>query len=224
MIAWLTGSQRGNLYAPPGWSFDRVLEYKSTAEVDRQLEFLRSEESVDVYRDLATGRELFVGRTSSRSPADDARHDELYSAACALIEGLIQLEGTASDLDEPARKRLSESVPLFEEVVQINPADWRAMWFLGKVYQRFNDPERSFDWFWRAHRVNPEQPDVAREASIAAMESGRPEQAVVFCQCAIEAQPDDPGLNANLALALLFCEKPTEARSAISEAIRRSNT
>src|SRR5262249_6766690 len=69
--------------------------------------------------------------------------------------------------------------------------------------------------------LNPDQPDVAREAAIAAMDAGRPGEAVWFCEQALELKPEDAGLRANLALALLFAGKPAEAQAAGQEALRR---
>jgi Flp pilus assembly protein TadD len=113
---------------------------------------------------------------------------------------------------------------LFGEVVQINPANWPAMWLLGKVCQRLGDYESGLGWFTRAHRVNPDQADVAREAAIAAMDTGKPEEAVRFCRRALEVEPDDAGLRSNLAVALLFSGKPADAQTPAREAIRRDPT
>src|SRR5262249_30967443 len=155
------------------------------------LEFVRSEGQIDVYRDRTTGQEFYVGRTRSPSDQDKARHDELYRQGCGLIEGLILLDNQApGPLDPRGRQRLEEAIPRFVEVVQINPGNWPAMWLLGKVYQRLEDYENGLQWFARAHRVNPDQPDVAREAAIAAMDLGRPEEAIAFCERAIETRPD----------------------------------
>jgi len=95
------------------------------------------------------------------------------------------------------------------------------MWVLGKVYQRLDDDDRGLQWFSRAHRVNPDQPDVAREAAIAAMELGRPAEAIPYCERAIESSPDDPDLRANLALALLFSGKPADARTVARVALQQ---
>jgi tetratricopeptide (TPR) repeat protein len=221
-IAWMAGSDVGDLHAPPGWSLERPLQWMSAEEARRRLEFVRSQDDLDVYRDKATGQELYVGRTASASEANASRHDDLYKEACALIEGLIVIHGEApGKLDPGSRQRLEDAVPLFGEVVAINPGNWAAMWLLGKTYQRLGDYERALPWFSRAHRVNPDHPDMAREASIAAMEVGRPEEAVPFCDRALAAKPDDPGLRANLALALLFSGRPGEAQAVAGEALRR---
>jgi hypothetical protein len=222
VIAWLAGTNRGDLHAPSGWSADNRVEQISPEEAKRRLEFLRSEGNVDVYRDKTTGKELYVGRTASPSAQDKARHNELYRQGCSLIEGLIILDNQApGELDPRSRQRLQDAIAAFDEVVRINPGNWNAMWLLGKVYQRLGDYDRGLQWFSRAHRVNPDQADVAREAAIAAMDLGRPEEAIPFCERAIEAKPDDPGLRANLALALLFSAKPDEAQAVAQEALRR---
>jgi tetratricopeptide (TPR) repeat protein len=220
-IAWLTGTPTGDLHAPGGWSFDRALQRLSAEEARERLEYVRREADVDVYRDKATGKELYVGRTTA-PPQDHARQEELYRQACALIEGLILLhDQEPAPLTDDARRRLHEAVPLFEEVVRINPGSWPSMWLLGKVHQRLDDFEWGLKWFARAHHVNPTQPDVAREAAIAAMDLGRPEEALPFCERAVEASPDDAGLRANHALALLFSDKPEEAREVAADALRR---
>jgi tetratricopeptide (TPR) repeat protein len=221
VIAWLAGTKQGELRAPAWWNPERSLQHVSAEELKR-LEFVRREHNVDVYRDNTTGQELYMGRTESTSDRDKTRHDELYKEACSLIEGLIILSNDApAPLEPHGRQRLEDAIPLFVEVVKINPRNWAAMWLLGKVYQRLGDYERGLGWFSRAHRVNPDQPDVAREAAIAAMELGRAEDAIPYCERAIEAKADDPGLRANLALALLFSHKPREARAVAEEAMAR---
>src|SRR5262249_32236511 len=72
--------------------------------------------------------------------ADGSRHNQLYKEACALTEGLIHLhDQPAAELDGAGRQRLERAIPLFQEVLQINPQNWSAMWLLGKVYQRLGD-------------------------------------------------------------------------------------
>jgi tetratricopeptide (TPR) repeat protein len=185
------------------------------------MEFVRTDGNIDVYRDKATGTEYFVGRTKPASPADQARHDELYRSARDLIKGLILIDGiNPAPLNTVNRQQLSDGTRKPEEVVAINDGNWSAMWLLGKICQRLGDYPRGLEWFSRAHRINPDQPDVAREAAIAAMESGKPELAVDFCERAIEAKPADAGLRANLALALLFSGKPSEAHAVVTESLK----
>jgi tetratricopeptide (TPR) repeat protein len=222
VIAWLDGADVGDLIAPANWSQDRSIQYMSAADGKERLEFVRTDGSVDVYREKATGKELYVGRTEAAGDDGRKRHDAAYQQACKLIDGLILLDGrTSAKTDETQKQRLNEAIPLFEEVVKLNPANWAAMWLLGKTYQRLARYDLALPWFARAHRVNPDQADVAREAAIAAMEMDRPADAIDFCRRAIQVKPDDAGLQANLALALLFAGKPEEADTVVRDALRR---
>jgi tetratricopeptide (TPR) repeat protein len=223
VIAWLAGTERGDLHAPAGWHADKQVQLMSAEELAQRLEHIRLEDNVDVYRDKVTGQELYVGRTAASSDRDNQRHDALYQEACQLVEGLLILNNQAPDrLIVAQREKLDKAIALFAEVVQLNPAHWPAMWLLGKIYQRLDDHGSALPWFTRAHRVNPDQPDVAREASIAAMEVGQPLEAIRFCQRAIEANPADPGLRANLSLALLFSDQPAAARVEAQDALARA--
>jgi tetratricopeptide (TPR) repeat protein len=220
LVAWLAGTEPGDIHGPHGWTPDRAMRHVTAEEAKERLEFLRTENGIDVYRDKATGEEVYVGRTA-REP-DDNRHDALYKRASKLCWDLILLDDREpAPLDDDARQRLAEATRLFEEVVSMNPGNWAAMWMLGKVCQRLEDPARGLEWFARAHRVNPDQVDVAREASIAAMDAGRPGEAIPFCERALQVEPDNAGLRANLALALLFCERVEEARKEVQDALAR---
>lgn len=222
-VAWLSGTQPGDVYAPSGWKPDTSLRQFSPEEIKERLEFVRVQGNVDVYRDKLTGKELYTGRTSRISQADEERHEKLYKEAVKLTEGLLLLDdGASASLNPSNRQRLGKAIELFKEVIQIHPGNWAAMWLLGKVYQRLEDFPNGLEWFTRAHRTNPDQPDVAREAAIAAMDSDRPGEAVVFCERAIEANPNDPGLRANLALALLFSGKPKDAQLVAMDAQKRA--
>jgi tetratricopeptide (TPR) repeat protein len=160
---------------------------------------------------------------SDASQPRESRHDRLYKEATALAHELILLDDReAAPLDDDSRRRLGEAIALYEEVVRINPKNWAALWMLGKVHQRLGEFEKGLAAFARSHDIVPDQPDVAREASIAAMDLGRPEEAVVYCRRALQAEPDDPGLRANLGLALLFSGKPEEARVVAEEALRQN--
>jgi len=54
---------------PLGWVFEKSLSDSSTfvpfAQMNEAVKFVRREGNLDVYLDLATGKEVYVGRTSS---------------------------------------------------------------------------------------------------------------------------------------------------------------
>ncbi len=104
IIAWLAGTDPGNIHAPAGWSPDRVMRHMSTEEAREQLEFLRTENGVEVYRDKTTGEEVHVGRTAPDT--DETRYSQLYKQASDLSFDLILIDGRPpAPLDEAARQR-----------------------------------------------------------------------------------------------------------------------
>jgi Flp pilus assembly protein TadD len=52
------------------------------------------------------------------------------------------------------------------------------------------------------------------------LQIGKPDKAIVAARHAVRVKPDDAGLHANLALALLLAARLPEAAAAIDEALR----
>jgi hypothetical protein len=51
---------------PAGWTYEDSLsagfQFVANEEMDEKLKFLRHEDGMDVYQNLSTGKEVFVGR------------------------------------------------------------------------------------------------------------------------------------------------------------------
>jgi len=63
-------SSSDEVVTPPGWKHDDSLSAKfhfvETGWVPEFMDFLRHENGMDVYRDLKSGKEVYVGRTSAK--------------------------------------------------------------------------------------------------------------------------------------------------------------
>jgi hypothetical protein len=63
-----------DIATPAGWKFEDSLSHKfgfvPTGQENDRLEFLRSEDGIDVFLDLDSGKEVFVGRTSRHRRPD----------------------------------------------------------------------------------------------------------------------------------------------------------
>jgi tetratricopeptide (TPR) repeat protein len=155
------------------------------------------------------------------TPEQIEEHDRVFEQAVQPVKYEIIVHGRpqASIDDESLRLKLNQSLRLFDRVLELHPGNWSAMWLVGKVYQRLGNQSTAFTWFVRAHQINPSQPDVAREASLCAMELGRSDDAVFYARGAIECQPSNTGLHANLALAFLLAGRLDEAKSAIHQSV-----
>ena len=150
-----------------------------------------------------------------------ALHDEIYKKAWSLISGEMRLAENAhvQKVGFFTRRKLNKAIALFEQTIQLNPNNWASMWALGKIYDRFGEDSTAFDWFVKAHRIEPNNPDVAREAALSALNIGKNKEAVELTEAAIRLKPEDFGLVSNLALALLFEGRLDDAREKAKDAV-----
>jgi len=151
-------------------------------------------------------------------------HDQLSREGWKILDEQIQLHHRPP-LGKPGwfvQRRLKKAIALLEQTLQINPANWASMWGLGKIYQRMEDDSRALEWFIKAHQIQRTNADVVREAALCAMNLGRSKEAVEFATAAVQLKSDDPGLVANLALALLLDHRTVEAKQAAIEAVKAS--
>jgi tetratricopeptide (TPR) repeat protein len=116
------------------------------------------------------------------------------------------------------KKRLKEAITMLGRCLEIHRGSWQSMWGLGKAHQALGNHLTALGWFERALKIEEGNPDVWREATIESLGLGEAEKALTYAKNARELKPDDAGLQANLALALLLNKKGDEALSNIKEA------
>lgn len=148
---------------------------------------------------------------------DVDEHNALYKRAVDLLRFTTAIVPPAR-LSWFQRRHVRQGIQLLERVLQMNPENWAALWVMGKAYQAVGESEQALDAFSRSHVIKRDNPDVAREASISAMECLKHDVAIEFAECAVRLNEADPGLRANLALAYLFAGKPEIARTHIERA------
>jgi Flp pilus assembly protein TadD len=151
-------------------------------------------------------------------------HNRLYREAWKIIEGEIHIHDRVapSKATWSVRRKLKQAISRFEQTLQLNPTNWSSMWALGKIYQRLNDDTTALDWFTKAHQINGANPDVAREAALCAMNLGDSKAALKFTTAAMTLNPNDAGLVANHALALLLDHQPESAKTSAERAVSAS--
>lgn len=147
--------------------------------------------------------------------------NRLFQEATNLIKDEIPLH-ERPDMPKPgfwARQKLKKASTLLEQVLQTSPNSWSSMWFLGKIQQRFEDKAAALSWFEKAYQVNPSQSDVAREASMCAMDIGNHEAAIAFAFRGVQIEPNNAGLHANLALSYLLAGQISNAQASIDRSL-----
>lgn len=146
-----------------------------------------------------------------------------YRLAAWLTEGELHLAGCM--LRPPgrfARAKLMVARKLLGKVISDIPASWNSLWIAGKIHERLQEYGAALDCFKQGLGVKPGQPDLAIEASLAAVYLGSGVEAEKYAQIAVAARPEDPGHRADLALALLVAGKPRDAQLAAEEALKLS--
>jgi tetratricopeptide (TPR) repeat protein len=161
---------------------------------------------------------------SKLSDEEIGEFNRLYEKGWALTKGELLLSDGDPSIKPGwfARRKLRQALSCFEAALRIVPESWQALWGMGKIHQRLGEVPEALGCFSRAHDLSPSQPDVAREAGIAACDIGDGPSAIRFTKAAIAAKPDDAGLVSNLALAYLIAGDLGQAQRAAAEAASRA--
>jgi tetratricopeptide (TPR) repeat protein len=156
------------------------------------------------------------------SSDNSQRHDQLCAQVDRLLERSLHLDGEPS-LSAPGwfvRRRLRKASRCILEILELNPGNWIAMMNLGKIHQRFEQWDESFQWLGRALSLAPmdAKPPLAKDAGLMALELGRYDVAIEILQPAARSRPEDAAIQINLGLSLLLRGHTHEAIRAFDSA------
>jgi Tfp pilus assembly protein PilF len=148
------------------------------------------------------------------------RHNDLYAQANELSKGLVILDGSPRKaLGFFQKRRLRKAIGLYQQVLEINPASWQSMFFIGKAFQSLGELDQAFSWFARANETVPENPSVAKEYGGVAGQLGRHEVAIRALEAVAMQHPNDAGLQTNFGLSCLMGGKLTQACKAFERTV-----
>ena len=226
---WLAGKKLDGIALPAGWKFEGSLSDRpgfaaEGTEGDR-LKFLRHESGIDVFLDLISGKEVFVGRPAVKGDSEAA----LFTQLQKLCHEALNLEAKS----EPLKALGDEegAVPLFEELQhRLLPEAERIANGLGqnmafahftqglvlRILKRLTEAEASFR---KANELQPGVINTLRELVRCLGEQGKHSEALPFAREATEVGTVDAGAWGNLAMCLIQCGERAEARKAIDFAI-----
>ena len=154
--------------------------------------------------------------------AEAAEYTEAYQGGSDLLEKHSDLQDQESVPSEGREAEVREGIRLLQRAVAILPASWPAHWLIGKGHQALGDHQRAYEAFREAARLSQKNADVARELSLECLHLGRHAEAVTAARLAMQITRSDPGLQANLALALLLAGDIDEALDQAEQAAARS--
>jgi cytochrome c-type biogenesis protein CcmH/NrfG len=152
---------------------------------------------------------------------DTDRHNALFLEGTKLIRPYLQLQDEDPSTDSARSKaEVNAGIEDLRQVVEMNPKNGSAYWFIGMAQGALRDYEDSAAALGKAYALDPLQPDFGREYAHALMCSGATGKAAEIARAVSAAHPTDAGLMANLALALLADNQLDQADEAAQAALK----
>ncbi|UYQ95666.1 hypothetical protein MKQ68_11185 [Chitinophaga horti] len=148
-----------------------------------------------------------------------------YELACRKMKGLSLMEEyRPRSMNFLERIRAKGAIKAFQKALQIYPDHWQSLFFLGKIYQRMKDHEKSLYYFESALRVEQDNHNIPQEAALAAMHLNQIEKAIMYSAESVKRKPGDPALMGNHAMNLLIAGQDHEALGTINAALAINGT
>ena len=125
-------------------------------------------------------------------------------ASSILLPYLPLAEGARKRADSFfARRKVKKALAMLDDVIAAAPDLFANHWIRGMALRALGDAEGSARSLGKAFELEPANADVAREYCAACLALGAGDEAVRVARHNLALHPDDAGLRANLALALL---------------------
>jgi hypothetical protein len=213
VIAWMEGTRPETVTAREGWDpkVGSGLEFHDPTSM-KFLEFLRLDDNVEVFLNKKTGKEVYIGRTST--PVD-----ALFTTASEIIRRHFVTAGQPS-LSGSSAVEVSEAAQMLEKVLSEVPDWWNAQWFYGKSQVALGNYQTAYQAFQHAYEHEKNVEAILRELAGVCLELRRFDEAVTIAEAALALDPSNAELLGNLAVALLLANRPEHARKAIDAAIK----
>jgi tetratricopeptide (TPR) repeat protein len=221
------GMETNNIAVPNGWNFENSLSNKFTKvdnkDVDVRLQYLRTEGNVDVFLDKQTTKEVYMGRTSEANHGITSVAD-IFKKGVELVDPYIFISDRKASKIESAEDndKIKRGIEYLELVVQLETQHWAAYWLLGKTQQTLQNAEKAYSNFKSAFSINPSHPDVCRELMMECLQLGKTEEGIEVAKTAVKIDSNDPGLLANLGLALFLNANLDEAKRTAEKALAQA--
>ena len=213
VIAWKVGSNPESVTARAGWSPEKGsgLTFGNRHRMDN-LDFVRLEGNVEVFRDKSSGEMVYIGRTETPVEA-------LYETSATLIH-----QNSITPGQPPVRGKLkqeiSQAIGDLRKVVENHPDFWRAHYFIGKGNEAIGDIESAYSAFNKAFEINAEGENVCRALASVCLETDRVEQALSVSIQEATLFPDNEATLGNLATCYLLNQQVPAARKTIEAALQ----
>jgi len=149
-----------------------------------------------------------------------AEFNSLYETGCKKMKGLVILEGyRPKRIGFFEKIRANKAIKSFEKALSIYSDHFQSQFFLGKIYQRLGDYEKSLFHLESALTLEQTNHNIPLEASLVAMHLNQIDKAIEYSKEAVRRKPDDSAVLGNHSMNLLIAGFDNEAKETINKAI-----
>jgi Flp pilus assembly protein TadD len=150
---------------------------------------------------------------SAQTPAaHGAPFTALWDEAMALVQGRLVLDDQPMGaLARGDATKLRRGASLLQRAAALEPRNAAPLLMLAKVEQRLGNAAASIGWLRKAHTTEPAHPIIVTELGAALGRQGRHREAADLILPVAQAHPRHPGIQCNLALALLLAGDAAKA-------------
>jgi len=213
VIAWMEGTQLETVTAREGWdpAVGSGLVFHDPSKT-QDLEFLRLEDHLEVFLNKKTGKEVFIGRTST--PVDS-----MFISASRVIKCHFVAAGEPP-LSGEAREEVARAATMLEEVLAEVPQWWNALWFYGKSQLALGDYEAAYQALSDAYKLEKSVEAIPRELGGVCLELKKFDESVEIAEAALALEPSNAELLGNLSVSYLLAARVDAARKAVEAGLK----
>jgi tetratricopeptide (TPR) repeat protein len=226
LVCCLSGHDMGKIAVPDNWEYGDSISAKPgfipNNLIDDKVKFLRREKGLDVYMDLRSGQELFMGRPIIKGTSAPALFTQLEAIFHEVwsIEEQIQSLNTEDELAPLFYRLNDELLPVVQEIINGNGQQMAFAYFnVGTIFRLLKRPIEAEGAFRKANELQPRKINTLNELVRCLGEQNKHVEALSFAREAVKAEPINEGAWGNLAMCLIMCGERDEARKVIDYAV-----
>lgn len=214
---------------PVGWQYAGSLSESPGRLTDNEaasrMSRLRREGNLDVYLDTATGKEMFVGRSTTPSRGDESVFRQLQ----ALANEALALSARGDRARESQDK--VEGAAVYDRLLNgllpaaegIDRADGKespfAPFVCGLIHRILGNHRMAVGYLQRSLHLAPDVENTLLELVLCLGNLGRAEEALPYAQRAVKVSPKSAAAWGNLAMCSSKCGALGNAQEAILRAL-----
>lgn len=216
LIATLVGNKSRKVVAPAGQHDPDSLQHYSQEEVEKYLEFVERNDSIDTYRHKETGQLVYCARHTETD-------QEIYSRVSDLAWKHHRLPGDGPVSDD-VKPELKSAIEELQGLRARNPEAANIVTTLGIAWSAIGNNDRARKALERAHELSPNSYGILKELGSVILAQEDFQSAVSVGLKAVALEPDNIELLGNLAVGQLLAAETEKASQTIQHALKLDGT